>query len=435
MKNYILFSIAILFFSCDNKAQEEDEPIITIDYLEGFSSDISILDNSVSRLPEEKSWAIVEALTDEFEASKLDASKWDDFHPHWNGRAPSNFKKGNAYVENGNLKLKSGVRKDPSTVNNPEVDIWVDAAACVSKEKSAKVGYFYEVSMKASSLSMSSAIWFRVGNYSEIDIIEHIGNASNSQSETLNKDLSYQYHTNAFHYTGNIVHAVERNEWTMQTRGRDEYHVYGLWWKDPNTLQFYHNGKHVMTTKPPVAFDENLKMIFDTEVFPEYTASWGKAGLPLVANLNDNTKNTASIEYVRTYKITTSAFNAGLLKNGSFESDGFNHWFWKGDVKLNNNTLNLNDGVQYLELENEGSMIQKVTVQKNTNYTLKFNSKTNSGSGLLEISDIKSKTISSQNWTSNNIIFNSGNENVLYIKFSSEENGNINIDAVSLKKS
>ncbi len=434
MKNSILLSIAILFFSCSNEAQEEEEPMVSINYSIGYSSDISILDNSVSRLPEEKSWTIVEALTDEFEETQLNASKWDNYHPHWVGRAPSNFKKGNAYVENGNLKLKSGVRKDPSTVNNPEVDIWVDAAACVSKAKSAKVGYFYEVSMKASSLSMSSAIWFRVGNYSEIDIIEHIGNASNPQSETLNKDLAYQYHSNAFHYTGSTVNAVERNEWTMPTRGRDEYHIYGLWWKDANTLQFYHNGKHVMTTKPPVPFEEDLKMIFDTEVFPEYTASWGKAGLPLVANLNDNSKNTASIDFVRTYKIATSTFNAGLLKNGSFESDGINNWLWKGDVKLNNNTLNLNNGVQYLELENEGSVIQKVTVQKNTNYTLKFHAKANSGSGILEISDIESKSFSTSSWSSNTVNFNSGNNNVVYIKLSAKANSNINTDAISLKK-
>jgi beta-porphyranase len=253
-------------------------------------------------------WVAVPELTDEFNGNTLDATKWDDYHPNWSGRAPSEFKKGNAYVKDGKLCLKSGVKRDPSTVGNPLSDIWVDAAACVSKNKSAKPGYYYETYMKASDISMTSSFWFRVGNFSEIDVIEHIGHPSVASREN---DLPYQYHANT-HIYGTRSGASKAAEVRMNTRGRDEYHLYGFWWKDPNTLWFYHNGVKVMEIKPNTAFDESLKMVFDTEVFPFATAGVANIGLPTVASLNDNTKNTTYFDYVHTYK---------LVNNGTLSVD------------------------------------------------------------------------------------------------------------------
>lgn len=416
----------------DEDKQEQDTVMQSIDPLQGYSSDDKILENSHSRPPMEHRWKLVEVLTDEFNGDKLDPLKWDDFHPHWSGRAPSKFKKGNAYVADGNLKLKSGVMKDPATVDDPENDIWVDAAACVSKGWTAKPGYYYEASMKASSLSMSSSFWFRVGKYSEIDVIEHIGQASNPISQTRNKDLAFQYHTNAFHYSGGKTLAVVRNEWTMPTKGRDEYHTYGLWWKDPKTLHFYHNGERVMTTVPPTPFEENLKMIFDTEVFTFFTASWGKTGLPLVKNLNDNTKNTANIDFVRTYQVSDETFDAGILKNGSFERGGITGWLWKGDVKLNNHTLNLNEGVMNLQLTNGGSVIQEVAVEKNTDYQLTWNASVSAGVMKVEIVDIKTETSITNEWFEQSFDFNTGDQEKVYVRLTIDADATGYVDAISL---
>lgn len=245
-------------------------------------------------------WKKVEELSDEFNGDQLDPTKWDDYHPHWSGRAPSAFKKGNAFVENGNLCLRSTLKKDPSTVNDPFNDIWVNAAACVSKEKSAKPGYYYEAYFKASSLSMTSSFWFRVGQYSEIDVIEHIGNPS---KESRQDDLPYQYHANTHYYGKHAGLKNKATEWEMPTRGRDEYHLYGFWWKDPNTLWFYHDGVKVMEIIPRVPLEENLKMIFDTEVFPFATAGVANIGLPKVENLKDNSKNTMYVDYVHAYEL------------------------------------------------------------------------------------------------------------------------------------
>lgn len=245
-------------------------------------------------------WEPVAELTDEFEGNSLDPTKWDDYHPHWSGRAPSAFKKGNAFVEDGVLLLRSTLKKDPSTVGNVFKDIWVNAAACVSKGKTAKPGYYYEAYMKASSLSMTSSFWFRVGKFSEIDVIEHIGDPSRDNRD---HDLPYQYHANTHYYGKHSGLKNKAVEWKMPTRGRDEFHLYGFWWKDANTLWFYHNDVKVMEIVPRVPLDENLKMIFDTEVFPFEAAGIPSIGLPKVENLNDDTKNTMYVDYVRTYEL------------------------------------------------------------------------------------------------------------------------------------
>ena len=251
--------------------------------------------------PKGKKWAPVKELTDEFNGEKLDASKWDDYHPHWEGRAPSKFLKGNAFVEDGYLKLRSTLMKDPSTVKDKFKDMWVNSAACVSKQKTAQPGYYYEARIKASSLSMTSSFWFRVGNYSEIDIIEHVGNPS---VEKRQEDLPYEFGTNTHYYGPEKGPKPKGTKWHMPTRGRDEFHVYGMWWKpDGKELVFYHNGKEINRLEPRVPLKENLKMVFDTEVFPFATAGVAHIGLPLVENLNDNTKNTMLVDWVRTYKL------------------------------------------------------------------------------------------------------------------------------------
>lgn len=242
------------------------------------------------------SWAPVPELTDEFDGSVIDSTKWYDYHPHWVGRAPSEFKVGNTYVADGNLNLKSTMRHDPSTVADPYTDIWVDAAACVSKGWSARPGCYYEARIKTSGLSMTSSFWFRVGQYSEIDVIEHVGDPSDNTKDSY---LPYQYHANTHCYGQYAGLPSVAAEWQMPARGRDEYHTYGLWWKDPTNLWFYHNDVKVMEITPSAPFEENLKLIFDTEVF-----TW--VGLPLPENLTDDTKNTMKVDWVRTYKLEGS---------------------------------------------------------------------------------------------------------------------------------
>lgn len=244
--------------------------------------------------PEGQKWVLVEELSDEFNKASLDTEKWNDYHPGWKGRTPSHFLRENVWVDEGLLHLRSNSRVDSmEEVEDSIGDVWVNSAALSSKKRLAQAGWYYETKMKASDISMTNSFWFRMGDYSEIDVIEHMGHAT-SPGRVL---MEYEYACNTHVYGSKKDQgfSIGKRHY-MSTRGRDEFHVYGLWWKDPNTLWFYHNGTRVMEVTPAIPFEEKLHMIFDTEVF-----KWN--GLPTIESLKDNRRNTMKVDYVRTFKL------------------------------------------------------------------------------------------------------------------------------------
>ncbi len=259
--------------------------------------------------PSGKKWEKVNALSDEFNGSTIDSNKWFDYHPFWSGRPPSQFKQGNAFVEGGHLVLRSTSRvNNINQVGAPFEDIWIDAAAVVSKQQIAQPGWYYECEMKASDTAMSSSFWFRVGRFSEIDVIEHWGRATNQQVE---ERLSREFAANTHLYGPLNGPAPKGAKWEMPRRGRDGFERYGLWWKDANTLLFYYNGRQVMSITPRAPFTEKLRMIFDTEALaPRFV------GLPTVASLQNNNRNAMRVNWVRTYKLVDAPVNTGLPSVG-----------------------------------------------------------------------------------------------------------------------
>lgn len=388
----------------------------------GYSSAALHIDDTQGKPPAGVFWEVVEVLSDEFNGTSLDLEQWNDLHPRWSGRAPSQFKRENTTVGDGYLRLKSTSRVDDlSQVSDPETDIWVDAASITSKGKTARPGYYYETSMKASDLSMTSSYWFRMGEYSEIDVVEQLGHPSRPESSS--KEFKMLMNT---HVYGSKSGASTPRQWQMPTRSREEFHVYGLWWKSPDELLFYHNGTHVETIVPSVSFEEDLFMIFDTEVFV-----WD--GLPTIAFLKDDSKNTMLVDFVRTYKVASDHPESGLLKNGSFETGGIDDWLWKGDVTLNTNINYLHEGAYTLKLINNASVIQEVKVTKHSNYTLYWSSSSIAGTSKVEIVDIAEKITNNAGWTDNAIKFNTGNNDTIYLRVSTTTSSEVYFDSFRIE--
>lgn len=244
--------------------------------------------------PEGSQWHLVDELSDEFNQESLDTEKWNDYHPGWDGRTPSHFLRENVWVAEGMLHLRSNSRVDSmDEVEDSIRDVWVNSAAVSSKKRIAQPGWYYETKMKASDISMTNSFWFRMGDYSEIDVIEHMGHATHPGKILM--DYAFAANTHAYGKKREQGYSLG-NHYYMSTRGREEFHTYGLWWKDPNTLWFYHNGVKVMEITPSVPFEEKLHMIWDTEVF-----KWN--GLPTIESLKDNSRNTMYVDFVRTFKL------------------------------------------------------------------------------------------------------------------------------------
>ncbi|GEM_PF-5789526 len=258
----ILFHLFILFISFVSYAQPDASP--------------------------EKHWVKVEELTDEFEGSELDDSKWLNYHPYWAGRPPSTFKRENVSVSGGFLKLKSTV------ANYDQQGNWVHSACVSSKTKAMKPGYYSEARIKCPTLSMTGAYWFQ-GSYSEIDVIENFG------APTAPAFAGHETHmkTNLHYYKDGWENDVS-TPWEgdiLEPACNETFFTYGVWWKDAETVIFYLDGKEVHTSKTGGPFNENMYMFFDMETF-----TWG-VGLPTIESLEDSTKNIQYVDWVRTYKM------------------------------------------------------------------------------------------------------------------------------------
>lgn len=202
---------------------------------------------------------------------------------------PSRIVPDNVSVSQGVLKLRSNTKiKNLNELKNPASEVWVDAA-CITSKITAGYGY-YEARIKASRLSMSSSFWLQ-GEYSEIDPAEQFG-----APEKNLKLKRYMLMNTHYFPDGWKTDKATPVAWRMPSGAADQYHVYGVWWKDRHTVWFYHNGRKVAETSTGGDFLEPMRIHLDTEAFLY-------AGLPSVASLRDATRNVMRVDWIRSWRL------------------------------------------------------------------------------------------------------------------------------------
>lgn len=229
------------------------------------------------------SWEPIPELTDEFSGTSLDTNKWQYNHPYWSGREPSQYNAANVSVGGGNLQLKSTVANYNQTGN------WVWAACITSLQKTVQAGGYYESRIKGSNISMTSAFWMQ-GSYSEIDVIENIGESTVDSSRNRLMRINTHYYPNGWDNDIKTPHNFD-----MGFESDSGFHVYAVYWENNSTMRFYLDNIEVWSTQTGGPFNEPMYMFFDTEVF-----TWD--GLPTISSLDDNNKNTMYVDWVRSWR-------------------------------------------------------------------------------------------------------------------------------------
>ncbi len=237
----------------------------------------------------EGDWEMIEELSDEFNGTSLDRTKWNNYHPYWSGRTPSQFQQENVQVKDGYLCLETSLA-DASLEGNEKKN-WINTACVTSVKENCGYGY-YEARVKACNLSMSNAFWFQSKNPTiEIDVTESIGNSKktdDSYSMNMNthdirdggwdNDITTPYHVN----------------FPNGKKSSEEFFVYGVRW-DTKVVEFYLDGKKVHEVAKD-DFDQEMYMFFDIEAF-----TW--QGLPTVEDLEmPYEQRTMYVDYVRAYR-------------------------------------------------------------------------------------------------------------------------------------
>jgi len=296
-------------------------------------------------LADRPGYALVEMLSDEFNGTSLDQSKWIDSMTYWEGRG-AEFLPSNISVGKGYLQLKSSIKNEAqlqelySTIDylitgihkTIDINAWtsssygtnwnsdkinadinnlmstgikaIGAAAIMSKQMAADSGY-YEARIKASKLCMSSAFWLQGGG-SEFDITESFGDV---MIKTSSWHLERPYLISTSIWDNNAKDSDPQLggvNYKIENKTSDEFFVLGFKWGIKEVIVYY-NDKEIMRKRldtnpaiPFVKFASKKFLIFDTEIL---NGPW--VGWPSKNDLIDPTKNVFYIDWVRVWKQKT----------------------------------------------------------------------------------------------------------------------------------
>jgi beta-glucanase (GH16 family) len=259
--------------------------------------------------PEGYVWQVNEAFTDEFDGDSLDTEKWHDHHPFWEGRPPARFMPSSVSLADGHLVLRAGL------LDEPMGEFTVAGGAVVSKSLEAFYGY-YEVRMKASLTSMSSTFWFsNQGAPFGDGMIAH----ELDVNEAIGAPNRFPGHKDQMHSNTHSVYWGPDGKETAEAKGAvdlvppagEAFHVYGAWWVDANTVDFYLNDEYVYTIHPDTRFSDtpfdrpmHLNLVMETYDWQEP---------PTREELTDETRNATRYDWVRAWV---------LVKESDAEGEG-----------------------------------------------------------------------------------------------------------------
>ncbi len=255
--------------------------------------------------PSNKKWVKVENLSDDFNGSELDSGKWqkepvgNDWK--WIGRPPGLFRAENVKVKNGKMqvtvgKLDSVVHIDGKTFTHQ--------GGIVRSLNPGQVGWYFECKMKANATEMSSTFWlmtkYDCEKKLETDIQECVGRTTDLTEEWA-KEWDKIFHSNAIHRKTECNPESVRDEdfILLKKENHKRYYVYGAWWKSPEEILFYLNGKYVYTLHPTVEWD--MPAFIHTAI---ETYSWNpilKEG-SMVENGSKN-KRTTKYKWIRIWRL------------------------------------------------------------------------------------------------------------------------------------
>ncbi len=211
--------------------------------------------------PASQIWVEVENMSDEFDGTSLDLSKWQSEPTGngwgWDGRPPALFKASNVVVQDGMMQVTVGKLVQPVMKGNKA---FTHQGAIVRSLNPGQVGWYFECRMKANKTVMSSTFWLMTKKDTtkklELDIQECVGRTTD-RTEGWGRDWDQIFHSNAIHRTNrfNSQKVQLQAHLKTETKNSERFYVYGAWWKSPEEIQFYLDGKYAYSIRPEIAWD------------------------------------------------------------------------------------------------------------------------------------------------------------------------------------
>lgn len=255
--------------------------------------------------PENTRWEAVPELSDEFSGKKIDRSKWqtapvgNDWA--WRGRPPGLFLEDNIRVRRGKLEVEVGVLDEPTVIQQ---DTFLYYGGIVRALNPGRHGWYYEARIKANHTEMSTTFWlmskYDCEQKQELDILECVGVISPEKADWV-RSWDQIFHSNAIHRktSCNPEPTQIQGQMLLPTKNWERYYVYGCWWKSPDELRFYLDGKYVYSIKPSIGFNMPafLHMAIETYDWNPVPADGGVLATQMKKG------RTTSYDWVRTWRL------------------------------------------------------------------------------------------------------------------------------------
>ncbi|MDF7825922.1 hypothetical protein P4B35_17970 [Pontiellaceae bacterium B12227] len=250
-------------------------------------------------------WIPVRGMSDEFNGSKVNLKKWqvdpigNSFT--WEGRPPGLFLADNVSVEDGDLRVKVGVLDEPYTGVE---GTYTYSGGIVRSIMPGQAGWYYECRMKANATEMSSTFWMlTIGGPDEaleLDIQECVGRTTELTKKWA-RNWDRIYHSNAIHwrYFSEPKETKTQGWIGLDEKNADRYFVYGAWWKSPQEIRFYLDGKYMYSLNPETQWDwpAYLHMAIETYDWNPIPEDGG-----MVASGTEE-ERTTKYDWIRTWKL------------------------------------------------------------------------------------------------------------------------------------
>lgn len=236
-------------------------------------------------------------------------AKWTDFyHNSWTGPGLTIWDRGHVAVTGGNLQMYVSRVPNTNKVNT----------GCITSKTRVKYPVYIEARAKISNSVLSSDVWMlSPDDTQEIDMLEAYGS---SFSEGTGKDQSWfaqRIHISHHVFIRNPFQdyqPTDQGSWFYDgTTWREDYHRFGVYWKDPWNLEYYIDGKLVRSVSGEAIIDPNgftngsgLNKEMDIIINAEDQTWRSDQGLtPTDNELANKADQTYNVDWIRIYKPVT----------------------------------------------------------------------------------------------------------------------------------
>lgn len=229
------------------------------------------------------------------------ASRWvDTYHNAWTGPGLTEWRTDHSWVADGNLVIAAS--RKPGTDH-------VYAGIVTSKE-TVVYPIYIEANVKISTMVMATAVWLlSPDDTQEIDVVEAYGSDRAGQAWFAHR--AHISHHVFIREPFQDYQPTDGGSWyARSTPWRDDFHRFGVYWKDPWHLEYYVDGELVRTVSGAAKIDPNdftggtglnkaMDVIIDTE-----DQDWRSDNgiTPTDAELADDEKRLYYVDWIRFYK-------------------------------------------------------------------------------------------------------------------------------------